>query len=68
MTRKRLFFWTLAFVAALIAGPLLGRGLAWLKVYGEPRRPIIIHVECDCQHEDGSEQRHTTRQAGKSSI
>jgi hypothetical protein len=50
MTRKRMLLWALAFMLALIVGPLLGRGLAWLKVYSEPRRPVIIQIECDCKH------------------
>ena len=51
MTRKRALLWALAFVVALIVGLILGRGLAWLKVYSEPRRPIIIQIDCDCDHQ-----------------
>ncbi len=52
-----MLLWALAFVIALIVGPLLGRGLAWLKVYSEPRRPIIIQIECDCECHDKEERR-----------
>ncbi len=49
MPRKRILLWVLAFVFALIVGPLLGRGIAWLKVYSEPSRPVIIQIKCDCE-------------------
>jgi hypothetical protein len=49
-------------MVAYIMGQVLGRGLAWLHVYSEPRKTRIILFESDSEHQGNSDQRRSKRQ------